>query len=163
MSEALRSVLIGTMGLGAVAAVALYLTVSRGGVGGSAAELGRTLRWGALATLLQAVHFAEELLGGFERRFPELLGLAPWPASFFVTFNLLWLAIWGLSLWGLAGRHRAALFPLWFLGIAGLVNGLAHALLSLLAGGYVPGLFTSPLGAIAGLFLLARLSTITRS
>ena len=45
-----------------------------------------------------------------------------------------------LSVLGLAERQRAALFPFWLLGIAGAANGIAHPLLSVIAGGYFPGL-----------------------
>jgi hypothetical protein len=90
-----------------------------------------------------------------------LLGLSPWSLRFFVTFNLFWLAVWGLSLWGLKARWQAALFPLWFLGLGCLVNGLAHPAFSLRTGGYFPGLFTSPLVGLVGIFLLRRLSVIT--
>jgi hypothetical protein len=79
----------------------------------------------------------------------------------FVSFNLAWLGIWALSAWGLARRHQVALFPLWFLGIASVANGLAHPLLALNAGGYFPGLATSPLVAAVGALLLVRLSRVT--
>ena len=62
---------------------------------------------------------------------------------------------------GLARRRQVALFPLWFLGIAGVANGLAHPLLALNAGAYFSGLVTSPLVAIVGALLLARLVRVT--
>lgn len=74
---------------------------------------------------------------------------------------LAWLAIWSLSAWGLAVRRRAAPFPLWFLGIAGLANGVAHPALSVLSGGYFPGLVTSPVFGLAGVLLLRRLLLVT--
>lgn len=55
---------------------------------------------------------------------------------------------------------------LWFLGIAGVVNGVAHpalAQLALRAGSYFPGLITSPLIGGLGLTLLRRLTSITQN
>ncbi|HLE84256.1 MAG TPA: hypothetical protein VJG13_07940 [Thermoanaerobaculia bacterium] len=88
MSEGLRSILLGTAGLWAAAAVALYLTLARRGIEVSGMQLWPAVRLAAVAVILQAAHFAEELAIGFHRRFPELLGLAQWPAGFFVSFNL---------------------------------------------------------------------------
>ena len=78
---------------------------------------------------------------------------------FFVSFNLGWLVIWSLSSWGLAARRRAALFPVWFLGLARTVNGVAHPSLSVVAGAYFPGLVTSPAVGVLGIVLLRRLLT----
>ncbi len=161
MNEELRSVLLGTAGLSVGAIVAVVLTVTRGPIGAGVAELRAAVRLAAVAVLLQFAHFAEELATGFRERFPELLGLAPWSSRFFVSFNLFWLAAWGLSLPGLAARRRVALFPLWFLAIAGLANGVAHLVFSARVGGYFPGLFTSPLVGILGLLLMRRLLQIT--
>jgi hypothetical protein len=162
MSEELRSILLGTAGLSVAALVAVFLTVTRGRVGASRAELRAAARLAAIAVVVQSAHFAEELATGFHRRFPGQLGLAPWPASFFVSFNLFWLVVWGLSCLGLAARRRAALAALWFLGIAALVNGVAHPLLSARASAYFPGLVTSPVLGIVGLVLLRRLASFTR-
>jgi hypothetical protein len=161
MSEELRSILMGTAGLSVAGVIALFLTLARGGVEASEAELRAAVRLSAVAVLFQAAHFAEELVTGFHLRFPVLLGLSPWSLGFFVTFNLFWLAVWGLSLWGLKARWQAALFPLWFLGLGCVANGLAHPAFSLRTGGYFPGLFTSPLVGVVGIFLLRRLSVIT--
>jgi hypothetical protein len=161
MSPGLRSVLLGTAGLTVAALVALGLTLSRGGIVADAASLRATRRIAAVAVLLQAVHFGEELVTGFAHRFPALLGLPPWSPAFFVSFNLCWLAVWVVSLPGLAARRRAALFPLWFLAIGGLANGLAHPSFALRTGGYVPGLLTSPFVGLAGLWLLGRLGSVT--
>jgi hypothetical protein len=114
MTEELRSILVGTAGLSVAGVVALLLTLARGGVVASRTELRAAVRLAFAVVLVQAAHFAEELTTGFHRRFPELLGLSPWSLRFFVSFNLVWLAIWGLSLWGLNARRRTALFPLWF-------------------------------------------------
>jgi hypothetical protein len=85
----------------------------------------------------------------------------PWPTEFFVTFNLFWLGMWGVSVWALRARWHAALVPLWFLGIAGAVNGIAHPVLAAGSGGYYPGLVTALLVGAAGVALLRRLTAVT--
>jgi hypothetical protein len=100
---------------------------------------------------------------GFPQRFPALLGLAPWSTAFFVSFNMFWIAIWSCSCWGATAGWRVALFPLWFLAVAGLANGVAHPLLSVRAAGYFPGLFTSPVVGVAGFLLVRQLVLATGS
>ena len=161
MTEELRSILLGTAGLSVAAVIALLLTLARGGVEADPARLRSTVRVAVGAILCQSAHFSEELATGFHQRFPELLGLAPWSLRFFVPFNLIWLALWTLSVFGLAARRRVALFPLWFLGLGCVANGTAHPLFSLRTGGYFPGLVTSPCVGIAGVLLLQRLARVT--
>ncbi|MCP3963636.1 MAG: HXXEE domain-containing protein [bacterium] len=115
----------------------------------------------AIATAAQAGHFTEELATGFHQRLPAAFDLPPMSLGLFVAFNLAWLAIWALSAWGLARRSTLALFPLWFLGVASVANGLLHPLLALREGAYFPGLATSPLMAAVGALLLARLARVT--
>ena len=43
-----------------------------------------------------------------------------------------------------------------------LVTGTAHPLLSVLAGGYFPGLVTSPVAGLPGIPLLRRLALVTQ-
>ncbi len=157
MTEYLPSVL----SLAVMAVVALWLTISRGGIAASAAAVQPAVRVAAIAIAAQAGHFVEELTTGLHERLPAAFGLPPLSLRLFVSFNLAWLGIWALSAWGLAGRRQVALFPLWFLGIASVANGLIHPLLALNAGGYFPGLATSPLVAVVGALLLARLSRVT--
>jgi uncharacterized protein with HXXEE motif len=161
MNEQLRSILTGTAGLSVAAVIALILTLARDGIGASQTRLRSAVRLAIAAILVQSAHFAEELATGFHQRFPELLGLAPWSVRFFVSFNLIWLAAWVLGVFGLAARWRVALFPLWFLGLGCVVNGIAHPLFSLRTGGYFPGLVTSPLVGVAGVLLLRGLSRVT--
>jgi hypothetical protein len=161
LGEALGSIGVSTAALGVCAVLAAILTAVRGPIATSAAELRSAVRMAILVALLQCLHFGEELGTGFASRYPELLGLAPLPSAFFISFNAFWIAVWVLSCWGLAHRRRLALFPLWFLGIACLLNGLAHPAFALLTGGYFPGLLTSPLVGVAGFLLLRRLARVT--
>ena len=127
MPDGLRSVLLGTAGLWAAGVAALLLTLARTGLEADSARLTSTARLAAVTVFVQAAHFAEEFATGFYRRFPELLGLSPWSPRVFLTLNLFWLGIWCVSIGGLKARRRVALFPLWFLGIACVVNAVRHA------------------------------------
>jgi hypothetical protein len=161
LGDELRSILASTAVLGICAVFAAGLTAARGPIVTSALDLRSAVRMAILVTLLQCAHFGEELATGFASRYPELLGLAPLANSFFVSFNLFWIAVWALSCWGLARRRQLALFPLWFLGIAGVLNGVAHPAFALFTGGYFPGLLASPFVGVAGFLLLRRLARVT--
>lgn len=162
MNDDLRSLLPSATVLGMAGVIALFLTFSRDWAHESKSLIRGAVHITVVATLFQAAHFTEELVTGFHEQFPALLGLPPMPIRVFVVFNLAWLGIWSLSAWGLAARRRVALFPLWFLGIGSAVNGVAHPLLSVLAGGYFPGLVTSPVAGLLGVLLLRRLAPLTR-
>ena len=157
MNEPLRSILLGSAGLDIATIAALILTVRR--APRSTAPDFVLLGWITFA--IQGLHFVEELLTGFERRFPVLLGLEPWPETFFVSFNVAWLIIWAAALITV-GRFSVALFPLWFLAIAAIANGIAHPLGSVAVRGYFPGLVSAPLLGVAGVLLFARLMAFTR-
>jgi hypothetical protein len=161
MSEGLRSILLGTAGLGVAAFVALVLAVSRSAIREDPAALRAAVRSGLVAVVFQGVHALEEFGAGFHERYPALLGLPAWPPIFFAAFNLFWLVLWSLSIWGLTMRRKAALFPLWFLGIAGVVNGVAHPAFSAATHGYFPGLISAPAVGFAGVVLMRRLSVVT--
>jgi hypothetical protein len=113
-----------------------------------------------LALALQCLHFAEEFTTGFQRQFPQRLGLEPWSDSFFVVFNAAWLCIWAFAAVAIiAGRpSRLVAVPVWFLAFAAVGNGIAHPVLALSSGGYFPGLVTSPLLGLAGLVLLRAMT-----
>ena len=161
MTEELQSFLLGTIPLDLMLVLALRLTVVRGAASPNTV-LRRSAMWTAgMALAIQGLHFAEEWATGFNCRFPELLGLHPWSIELWATFNLVWIGIWLLSLYGLRIGMRAALFPLWFLGIAGAVNLVAHPLLALAEGGYFPGLWTAPLCGLSGGLLLRGLTSLT--
>jgi hypothetical protein len=164
MGEELRSILMGTAGLGVATVAAAVLTLARDVDRADSAARLRVAQSAGLATLIQIAHFVEEWIGTFYEHFPALLGLRPWPALFFVIFNAVWIAAWCASV--LVTLRRAspvALFPLWFLGISAALNGVAHPLLAAARGGYFPGLWTSPLVGMAGVLLLRALLTFTRS
>ncbi len=161
MGEELRSILFGTAGLSIAVAIAAWLTFSRGFAVVGSIQLRTAVVVAAIALVSQSAHFAEELVTGFPQRFPALLGLAPWSTRFFVSFNVFWIVVWGVSCWGVTAGRRAALFPLWFLAIASLANGVAHPLLSARTGGYFPGLFTSPLVGVVGFALVRQLLLVT--
>lgn len=149
------------MVLGLVAIAAVHLALSRTSPAEAQADRRAAATLLGIATGIQGVHFVEEWTTGFHTRFPALLGLNPMPMSFFVSFNLMWIAIWIISVPFLRLRRRAAFFAAWFLAIAGILNGAAHPMMALASGGYFPGLITSPLIGIAGVILWQRLQRAT--
>lgn len=156
MNAQIESYAVGTLGLTVVLLVAAGLSFSRPPVG-DAAALARLRLVAVLAISAQLLHFCEESSTAFYLRFPARLGLEPWTPTFFVTFNVAWLAIWAGAVAAIGTRTRIALLPLWFLALASVLNGIAHPLLALAAGGYFPGLYTSPLTGLLGALLLHRL------
>lgn len=103
MPGILPSVLV----LSVIAIVALWLTISRGGVAAaSSAAIQRAVWAAAIAVAAQAGHFVEELATGLHERLPAVFSLPPMPLRLFVSFNLACLGIWTLSTWGLARRRR---------------------------------------------------------
>ena len=138
--------------LGAVAAAAFLLLRIRGRVASTAASRALTI-----AVVFQAIHFAEEMATGFHKQFPELFEQPAMPQAFFVAFNLSWLIIWIASIPGLTVGKPVASFAAWFLALAGILNGIAHPVMAVVDDGYFPGLLSSPLVAIACLWLAAHL------
>jgi len=161
MSEGLRSVLLGTVGLDVALGAALVLTLVRSPLRQDRAARDRAVRLLLFGIAAQCLHFVEEFVTGFHLRFPRLLGLSAWTPEFFVTFNVSWIAIWVVSVLALREGARAALFPAWFLALALVANGIAHPILSVAARGYFPGLVTSPLVGVVGVMLVARLLAVT--
>ncbi len=147
--------------LGIAAFFALQLAVRRPSPAEFADKRAAASRALAHATGIQCVHFAEEWATGFHVHFPALLGLEPMPLSFFVGFNLAWIAAWVVSVPLLRSAQPLAFFAAWFLAIAGMLNGVAHPLLALTSGGYFPGLITSPAIGLAGILLWRQLHRAT--
>lgn len=153
------SILFGTSGLAVAAVVSLILTCGRPAL--ATTTILRVQSFATATLLLQIGHFAEELFTHFYLEFPQLIGLTSWPLTFFVSFNAAWAVIWLLAILWLPFQRRVALFPLWFLGIAAVANGVVHPVLALAAADYFPGLWTSPLVGCAGYLLVRELLTAT--
>ncbi|MFO1187019.1 MAG: hypothetical protein U1E87_05945 [Alphaproteobacteria bacterium] len=160
MSQELRSILTGTLGLDIALLAAILIGLSRPVASENAA---RMLPVALVATALQGAHFAEETMTEFYAAFPTQLGLTPWTRAFFVAFNATWLAIWLAAAFGLARAPRLASVALWFLALAALANGIAHPALALRTGGYFSGVATAPVLGLAGLWLTVRLSRASRA
>ncbi len=147
--------------LGLVAIVAVRLAQSRSSPIEAATERIAASTVLGITTTIQSAHFAEEWVTDFHARFPALLGLEPMSLSFFVPFNLAWIAIWVVSIPFLRVGRRAAFFAAWFLAISGILNGVAHPMMAIASGGYFPGLMTSLFVGIAGVILWKRLQRAT--
>lgn len=154
MVDALQSFFIGTLGLLVVLVISAVLAFSRATpTNGQIASFRRLL---ITAVCFHLVHLAEETVTGFHILFPQLLGLAPWPVSIFLSFNIGWVLIWlgGIFLFSLT---RFTITTFWFLAIASVVNGIAHPALSFVVGGYFPGLVSSPFVGVLGILIIRRL------
>ena len=148
--------------LGLAALAALALALGRRSPPDSAAERLAAAHAITLALVIQSIHFTEETVTGFHERFPAVFGLPAMPLSIFVVFNLAWIGIWIASVPGLRSGRALAFFAAWFLAIAGMINGIAHPLLAINAGGYFPGLLSSPVIGAVGVLLSLRLRRATR-
>jgi Protein of unknown function with HXXEE motif len=148
--------LMGPVSLG----LAVVLVVSYALAASGTLRTSERLLWpAALAVVVQAAHFAEELGSGFQRELPSLAGAPPWSLARFALFNGAWLVAFA---WAAAtrGRSRLGLAILGFLALGGgLLNGVAHVLLAIWRGGYFPGLATAPICGAAGAWLLWTLLT----
>ena len=111
-----------------------------------------------LGIAVQCLHFLEEFRNGFQREFPPILGLAPWSDSFFVSLNLIALAIFILAALGFLLGVRIATVVVWFFAVAMTLNGLAHPLLSIRKGAYFPGTLSAPIHLLVGATLLVKLA-----
>lgn len=161
MNPTVSSLLPTIVILGIAAMLALFLMLTSRWTDQFGNHIRSTIYVVIITIIFQAAHFSEELLTGLDKRLPDFFGLAPMSTQFFITFNLFWLFIWAVSTWGLAKQVRLALFPIWFLAIGSIINGVGHPLLAALTAGYFPGLITAPLMGIMGLLLVKRLQLIT--
>ena len=155
------SVVPSVTALGLAALAALLLAKRRSSPTRYLPERQAAARALGLAVAVQSVHFAEEAATGFHERLGGVFGLPGMDFSLFLAFNLMWLAIWVISIPGVRSARTPALFAAWFLAIAGMLNGIAHPLLALVTGGYFPGLASSPLIAFASLWLWVKLRAAT--
>ena len=157
----MRSIVFGTAGLWLVLVAATLLAV-RGEPIATDRAVKRRLRIRLLLCICtQAGHFLEEWQTGFHRSWPALLGLEPWSEAFFIAFNVGWLIVWLLSACLIPRGGRATWVAAWFLALAAMLNAIAHPLLAFSAGGYFPGLWTSPFLGAAGYWLWRLLRDAT--
>lgn len=161
MSDNVRSMVFGPSVLYGVAVVALILTIVRRPRKYSSEEMNGIIGLYLVGIACQCLHFTEEFVTGFYVRAPEFLGFVAWSTEFFVTFNLVWIALWLLGAVGMRKGLRIAFFPVWFFAIGMVGNALWHPLLCLATRGYFPGLFTSPFAGVIGVLLLSRLWKLT--
>jgi hypothetical protein len=157
MSEQLKSILIGLSGLYLALIISLFLTIYKSPIEMEKGKRDNLVNFFMFGIAVQCFHFMEEFITGFHIKFPEFLGLTPWPGEFFVSFNIFWIAVWIVSVIGFRHNYRAAYFPLWFFITGMILNLIAHPLLALANNGYFPGLFTSPLVGIMGIILLNKM------
>lgn len=162
MSE-LRSWVLGALGIWIALAASATISAGRPFPALSRAQRRTFVALGLTACGVQAAHFGEEFLTGFFTAFPGVLGLTPWSRRSFAVFNVAWLVIWVVSVFAAARGRRFAEWPLWFLALALVVNGIAHPALAIRAGGYFPGLVTSVPAFLAGGVLLRWMVRTTES
>ena len=115
----------------------------------------------AVAVGAQGAHFIEEATTGFYAQFGELFGVPGMPRSFFLAFNLAWLAIWVASIPAVRSGQALGFFAAWFLAIAGMLNGVAHPMFAIAAGAYFPGLVSAPVIGAASVWLWLQLRRAT--
>jgi hypothetical protein len=89
ISDELRSIVLGTAGLTVAGIAAIALGLARGSLDGRIPRHAALAGLVSLVVVVQAAPFSEELATGFDRPFPELLGLVPWSRAFFVVQPLL--------------------------------------------------------------------------
>jgi hypothetical protein len=160
MSEQLRSIFLGLSGIYVIAFIATFLAVSQRATELDRNKASKLIRVFGIGIFFQFLHSLEEFLTGFYIHWPNFLGLTPWPPLFFASFNLFWIAVWSLSIFGIRNNYHPAFFALWFFVVGMILNLIAHPFLALAVQGYFPGLITSPLVGITGLFLLRMLNEI---
>src|SRR2546423_2931620 len=117
MSENVRSMVFGPSVLYGVALVALILTIARRPARYSREAIDRIIGLYLIGIAFQCLHFTEEFVTGFYERALKFLGFVSWSSEFFVTFNLIWIAVWLFAAVGIKKQVRIAFFPVWFFAI----------------------------------------------
>jgi len=140
------------LSVGLAASYALWVGTAWRAVPGLRAAFGAGI-------LVFVVHFVEELVAGFPRALPALVGRPPWSDPRFLAFNGAWALVFVLAFLTLGrGGSSLPVLPVLFLAVVGGVgNGIAHVLLALQQGSYFPGLITAPLCLGVGVWLLRLL------
>lgn len=106
---------------------------------------------------LQVLHLGEEYLTGFQTALPAFVG-DEWSDSQFLIFNFIWIFIFISAAIGVFQKFTTAYLIVFFYAImGGIVNGIAHPLLSIIQGNYFPGTFTALPALVVGVLLLRQL------
>ena len=116
---------------------------------------------------VQAAHSLEEVRGRLYEVFPParlVSGLISNDLERGFLIGNVCLVAFGVwcFLWPIRREWRAAVGLAWLWAGIELINGTVHPLLSLLAGGYTPGVATAPLLFALALYLAIQLRAIPR-
>lgn len=159
----MQSIIPGLVFLIIVFLISVFLTYGNKTVIVDRKKLNEFLRFFLAGIFIQTLHFSEELFTEFYKQYPSLLGLDEWPKSFFILFNLSWIIIWLVSCVGIFKRILISYIPVWFLILSSILNGAAHPVFSIIAKGYFPGLITSFVEGVWGVFMLYKLKKLSAS
>ncbi|MFW6773308.1 HXXEE domain-containing protein [Nocardioides sp. CPCC 205120] len=113
-----------------------------------------------IALAWQFLHFAEEYLGEFHRRWPEdVFGARPMSVDFFVGGNMAAYAAFTVGALALLAGWRVPLLVVWFFAVMGVLgNAVGHLVYAIVSGDALfPGTLTSLAYWIIGPVLLVRL------
>jgi hypothetical protein len=112
-----------------------------------------------VALAVQFVHFAEEYVTGFYRRWPvEIFRTRPYDLNTFVLINMVSNAIFVLPLIAIERRVRTPMHIAWFFTLMGAIgNAVQHPIYAFKVRGYFPGLYTSTIYWVLGPMLFRAL------
>lgn len=148
--------------LGLIALAALWIAVNRPSPRERTDERRAAARIFVIAIAAQCIHFSEEAPTGLNVRLPELFGLPPVALSVFATVNLVAIGVWIVSVPGLRAGQTGAFFAAWFLALASVFNVVGHPAFAVVTGGYFPGLATSLLVGVTGVWFCRKLYVATQ-
>ncbi len=144
---------VGALCLAMLGGFVFYLRTFRGRLPEPAAIL--PLYLGAVAW--QLVHFVEEFATGFHLKLPPLVGQEPWSAERFLAFNMAHYALFLVSAIAFVKGIRPLTYFAAFFIVVMFVNGVGHPALSILVGGYFPGLWTGMGSLVWAVLIVTRL------
>jgi hypothetical protein len=113
-----------------------------------------------VALAWQFLHFGEEFINGFYRRWPEeIFHASPMSVNFFVVGNMVSYAAFSVGALALYRRWRLPLLIVWFFAIMGVAgNAIGHAVYALTTGDILfPGTITAFAYWIIGPLLIRSL------
>jgi hypothetical protein len=119
-----------------------------------------------VALAWQFLHFAEEFMNGFYRRWPkEVFASAPMSVNLFVWGNMVSYAAFCVGALALYRRWRVPLLIVWFFAIMGVAgNAIGHAVYAMISGDILfPGTITAFAYWIIGPVLIRSLWRSSRS